>query len=125
MQTRTLIFYESSHRIAETLTDCAAIFGPQRRAVVARELTKMFETVLDGSLGELCERVEADADQRRGEFVLLIAGAARRCRCRAADEGRRLFDLLRVELSPSRAAKLAAEISGAPRKTLYVAGGED
>jgi 16S rRNA (cytidine1402-2'-O)-methyltransferase len=115
LQTRTLIFYESSHRIAETLIDCAAVFGPQRRAVVARELTKMFETVLDGSLAELCERVEADADQRRGEFVLLIAGAAEDADTARLSEGRRLFDLLRVELSPSRAAKLAAEISGAPR----------
>lgn len=118
-ETRTLIFYESSHRIEETLADMVQVFGSERCAVMARELTKLFETVLDATLAELAQRVTADADQRRGEFVVLVAGAD----AQAADvrllEGRRVFALLRAELPPSRAAKLAAEITGAPRKALY------
>ena len=118
-QTHTLIFYESSHRIDETLGDMVDVFGGARRAVLARELTKLFETVLDGTLVELAARVAADADQRRGEFVLLVAGAAQDADAARLIEGRRVFDLLRGELPPSRAAKLAAEITGAPRKALY------
>lgn len=118
-ETRSLIFYESSHRIVEALADFLAVFGGVRRAVLARELTKLFETVLDGSIAELSQRVAADADQRRGEFVLLIAGADADADSMKLAEGRRVFDLLRTELAPSRAAKLAAEITGAPRKSLY------
>ena len=118
-ETRTLIFYESSHRIDETLNDALAVFGGERRAALARELTKLFETVLDGTLAELAARVAADADQRRGEFVLLVAGAAEDVDTARLLEGQRVFDLLRRELPPSRAAKVAAEITGAPRKALY------
>lgn len=118
-ETRTLIFYESSHRIVEALEDCVAVFGGARHAVVARELTKLFETVLDGSLAELHARVAQDAAQQRGEFVLLIAGAAEDADAARLVEGRRVFELLRAELPPGRAAKLASEISGAPRNALY------
>ena len=118
-EARTLVFYESSHRIAAMLADCAAEFGGDRRAVVARELTKLFETVLDGPLAELAARVEADADQQRGEFVVLVAGAAQEAAAARLANGRRIFELLRAELPPGRAARLAAEISGAPRNALY------
>ena len=118
-ETRTLVFYESSHRVAEALADFGAVLGSGRRAVVARELTKLFETVLDGTLGELAGRVAADPDQQRGEFVLLVAGAGDEAEALRLAEGRRVFELLRKELPPGRAAKLAAEISGAPRKRLY------
>jgi len=117
--TRTLIFYESSHRIAEALDDVATVFGGERRAVIARELTKLFETVLAGTLAELAARLAADSNQRRGEFVLLVAGADEDADAARLAEGRRVFDLLRRELPPSRAAKIAAEISGASRKLLY------
>jgi len=115
---RTLVFYESSHRIADTLADCVAAFGGERPAAVARELTKLFETVLDGDLAALQARVDADPDQRRGEFVLLVQGAGDDADARIA-EGRRVYALLAAELKPSLAAKLAADISGAPRKALY------
>jgi len=115
---RTLIFYESSHRIEETLGDAAAAFGGGRRAVVARELTKLFETVLDGTLAELAQRVQADPNQRKGEFVLLVHGAGEDVDARVI-EGRRLYAKLNQHLPPSTAAKLAAELSGAPRKALY------
>ena len=115
---RTLIFYEASHRIAETLADMVAAFGGERPAVLARELTKLFETVLDGALAELLAKVETDADQRKGEFVLLVQGAGEDADAKVA-EGRRLYATLKQHLPPSTAAKLAAELSGAPRKALY------
>ncbi len=115
---RTLIFYESAHRIEEALDDAAAAFGTERRAVIARELTKLFETVLDGTLAELAQRVRADANQRKGEFVLLVQGAGEDADAKVV-EGRRLYAKLSDHLPPSTAAKLAAELSGAPRKALY------
>lgn len=117
-EARTLIFYEASHRIEETLADAVVAFGADRPAAVARELTKLFETVLDGSLAALHARVAADADQRKGEFVLLVQGVADEEATKIA-EGRRICALLGAHLPPSTAAKLAAELSGAPRKALY------
>ena len=117
-ESRTLAFYESAHRIEDSLADMAAAFGADRPAVLARELTKLFETVLDGSLAELCASVAADPNQRRGEFVLLVQGAGEDADARIA-EGRRLYATLSAHLPPSTAAKLAAELSGAPRKALY------
>ncbi|MFC4819443.1 16S rRNA (cytidine(1402)-2'-O)-methyltransferase [Dokdonella ginsengisoli] len=118
-ETRTLIFYESSHRIVESLADLRGAFGDAREAVLARELTKLFETVIAAPLGELAARVEADANQQRGEFVVLVAGASGEDADAQLAEGRRVFALLREELPPARAAKLAAAITGAPRKRLY------
>lgn len=115
---RTLLFYEASHRIRETLDDAVAVFGGERPAVLARELTKLFETVLDGTLAELAVRVSADADQRKGEFVLLVQGAGEDTDAKVV-EGRRLYARLAEHLPPSTAARLAAELSGAPRKALY------
>ena len=88
------MFYESSHRIDEALADCVAAFGADRAAVLARELTKLFETVLDGTLAELHARVVADANQRKGEFVLLVQGAGDDADAQLA-EGRRLYAKLR------------------------------
>ena len=115
---RTMIFYESSHRIEETLADMAIAFGDERPAVVARELTKLFETVLDGGLAGLVRRVREDANQRKGEFVVLVQGAPEAADAKVA-EGRRLYARLCEHLPPSTAAKLAADLSGAPRKALY------
>jgi 16S rRNA (cytidine1402-2'-O)-methyltransferase len=120
-ETRTLLFYESAHRIEETLADIVAVMGPDRPLVLARELTKLFETVLDGPAARVLEAVGADPNQRRGEFVLVLEGAADDADARIA-EGRRLYARLGEYLKPSQAAKLAAELSGAPRKALY--GGE-
>jgi 16S rRNA (cytidine1402-2'-O)-methyltransferase len=102
----------------------AAVFGGGRPAVIARELTKLFETVLDGSLQELLARVEADDNQRKGEFVVMVQGVGDDEAARLA-EGRRLYARLNEHLPPSAAAKLAAELSGAPRKALYGQGGND
>jgi 16S rRNA (cytidine1402-2'-O)-methyltransferase len=118
-ETRTLILYESSHRIVESLADAIAIFGASREGVLARELTKVFETVIAAPLGAIAERVAPDPNQQRGEFVLLIAGASEADADAQLAEGRRVFALLREELPPAKAAKLAAAITGAPRKALY------
>ncbi|EIM02599.1 putative S-adenosylmethionine-dependent methyltransferase [Rhodanobacter thiooxydans LCS2] len=115
---RTLIFYESSHRVAESLADMRDVFGAGREAVLARELTKLFETVLGKPLAELAERVANDPDQQRGECVILVAGRGEEADAKLA-EGQRVFAILREELPPAKAAKLAAAISGAPRKLLY------
>jgi 16S rRNA (cytidine1402-2'-O)-methyltransferase len=117
-ESRTLVFYESSHRIEESLADFIAVFGGGREAVLARELTKLFETVLGESLAAIAQRVSADDNQRKGEFVLVVRG----CEddgAAALLEGQRLYAKLKEQLSPSQAAKLAAELSGAPRKALY------
>jgi len=115
---RTIIFYESSHRVAESLADMRDAFGAGREAVLARELTKMFETVLGEPLAELAARVVADPDQQRGEHVIVVAGRGEEADAKLA-EGQRVFAILRDELPPAKAAKLAAAISGAPRKLLY------
>jgi len=115
---RTLMFYESSHRVAESLADMRDVFGAQREAVLARELTKLFETVIGEPLGELAARVAADPDQQRGECVVLVAGCGEEVDERLA-EGQRVFAILSEELPPSKAAKLAAAITGASRKALY------
>jgi len=117
-ETRTVIFYESSHRILESLEDMRHTFGEEREAVVARELTKMFETILDGPLAGLVERVAADPNQQRGEFVVMVAGREAGEDERLA-EGLRVFAILKEELPPAKAAKMAAAITGAPRKALY------
>ncbi|MEO7073299.1 MAG: 16S rRNA (cytidine(1402)-2'-O)-methyltransferase [Rhodanobacter sp.] len=115
---RTLIFYESSHRIVESLADMRDVFGAEREAVLARELTKMFETVIGEPLVDLAARVIADPDQQRGEHVVLVAGRGVDSDAKLV-EGQRIFGILRDELPPAKAAKLAALISGAPRRLLY------
>ena len=124
-ETRTLIFYESSHRIAESIADAIAVFGGDRNGVLARELTKIFETVIGAPLAEIQARLAADANQERGEFVVLIAGAEADDADAQLAEGRRVFALLREELPPAKAAKLAAAITGAPRKALYHSDGSN
>ena len=123
-EARTLVFYESGHRIQDCLADLAEMFGPDREAVLARELTKLFETVLGDRLDALQARVAADENQRKGEFVLVVRGASDDGSA-ALREGRRLYEKLGRYLPPSQAAKLAAELSGAPRKSLYGGEGAD
>jgi 16S rRNA (cytidine1402-2'-O)-methyltransferase len=120
-ETRTLVFYESSHRIEESLADLVAAFGADREAVLARELTKLFETVLGDTLESIAAKVAADDNQRKGEFVLVVRGCEDDTAARLL-EGQRLYAKLAEHLKPSVAAKLAADISGAPRKGLYGGG---
>ncbi len=89
---------------------------------MARELTKHFETVLDGRLSDLHAQICADPNQQRGEFVLIVEGAPQGDDDAALVLGRRAYAILSEHLSPSQAARLAADISGIARKRLYLAG---
>jgi 16S rRNA (cytidine1402-2'-O)-methyltransferase len=127
LEPRTMVFFEAPHRIAESLADCAAAFGAAREAAVARELTKMFETVHRGTLGELAARAVDDPDMARGEITLVVAGAPPADR---AGEGeprdpavqQQLERTLRAalpHLPASKAAALAAAACDVPRAEAY------
>ncbi len=116
---RTLIFYESPHRILESLQDMVEVFGPEREAVLARELTKQYETIRAGTLAELYATVHSDTDQQRGEFVLLIHGAAREQREALDAEAERILNILLEDLPVSQSVALAAKITGFKKNRLY------
>jgi 16S rRNA (cytidine1402-2'-O)-methyltransferase len=119
-ETRTLVFFEAPHRIRESLDDLARAFGADREAVVARELTKTFESVYRGTLEELAALARENADVARGEITVIVRGAAQ-SREREVDAAllQRVVAVLAAELPPSRAAALAAQITGARRSTAY------
>jgi 16S rRNA (cytidine1402-2'-O)-methyltransferase len=117
---RTQVFYESPHRILESLTDLADVFGAGREATVARELTKQFETIRTGRLGELVEWMRADEHQQLGEFVLIVHGAdVAAAGAGSAAEGERILKVLLEELPLKQAVSLASRLSGEPRNRLY------
>lgn len=118
-ESRTLVFYEASHRIQETLSDLAELFGAEREAVIARELTKAFEQVQGGTLAELTAWLAADANHLRGEFVVLVAGAVTQEETEIGAEAERVLKLLLKALPVKQAASLAAEITGARKNALY------
>jgi len=119
---RTLIFYEAPHRILECLVDMQAVFGAERPAVLARELSKTFETLKGLPLAELQAWVEADSNQQRGECVVLVAGwQAPEDDAAVSSEAMRVLDLLLKEMPLKRAAALAAEITGVRKNLLYQA----
>lgn len=116
---RTLVFYESTHRILPCMEDMLTVFGEKRLATIARELTKTFETVHRAPLFALLEWMKSDANQQKGEFVVLIEGK------KASDSGvdqkeqRRILSVLLEELSLKQAVGLATRLCGANRKSLY------
>ncbi len=116
---RTLAFYETPHRIEESLLDMAASLGAERPATLARELTKTFETIRHATLGELAEWVAADPNQRKGEFVVLVEGAPQKEDEGLDGETQRIATLLAEELSVKQAAALAAKISGEKKNAIY------
>ncbi len=115
---RTLIVYESPHRIVESLQDMVAVFGGAREAVFARELTKQFETLRHATLEELSRWVAEDANQQRGEIVVLIHGAAPAA-AETTDDAAHILRILIRELPVSQAAALAAELTGQKKNMLY------
>lgn len=116
---RTLVFFEAPHRIDATLADLAAEFGGDRRAVVARELTKAHETIYRGTLAELAERATTEDNFQRGEITIVVAGAPPASTAVDTALLRRTVELLSKELSPSRAAAVAAQLTGATRAEAY------
>lgn len=120
LDSATLIFYETPQRITKSLQAISEAFGAGRSAVLCRELTKLHETVLHGTLGSLLETVNTNPDKVRGEMVLVVAGLpAEESPDVQLEAGRRLFELLQKELPPGKAAKLAAAWSGYRRRDFY------
>lgn len=116
-EVRTLVFYEAPHRLREVLEDLCAVLGGERRAVIARELTKLHESVYRGSLQELHARALTDADMSRGEIVIVVAGVASENALQ--QDVVRVLRVLLEDLAPAQAAKLAARLTGAKRAELY------
>lgn len=115
-----LVFYEAPHRVAATAADLLAVLGPGRELVVARELTKTFETISHMPLAEAPAWFAGDANRQRGEFVLLVDAPPPREKADSlsADDERWLTALL-GELPPARAARVVASVSGVPREAVY------
>jgi 16S rRNA (cytidine1402-2'-O)-methyltransferase len=116
---RTLIFYEAPHRIVESLADMQDTLGAGRRVVLARELTKTFETVRQLPLSEMQAWVQGDPDQQRGEIVLVVEGAQLQADAEDWREADRVLGVLMAELPLKQAAALAAEITGRKKNALY------
>jgi 16S rRNA (cytidine1402-2'-O)-methyltransferase len=112
-----LVFYEAPHRIEETVADLAAVLEPGRTLVIARELTKLFESIASLPLSEAPGWLAEDENRRRGEFVLAASAPPPAEGVPAGAE--RVLDLLLAELPLKQAVKLAAEISGASKNALY------
>ncbi len=118
-EVRTLIFYESPHRILASLQDMALAFGEERSVSVARELTKTYETIKTAPLSELIDWMRADSNQQRGEFVVLVQGAPKASGDEMSTQALSILDVLCAELPVSQAAALTAKITGIKKKQLY------
>ncbi len=118
-ETRTLIFYEASHRLLECLQDMQVIFGVDRHVMLARELTKQFETLHGDSLRQLVHWVQDDPNQQKGEMVLLVQGEVGAEGHEIDAEAERILLALLDELPIKTAAKLAARITGLNKRALY------
>ncbi len=117
--TRTLIFYEAPHRILETLQDMQSVFGAERDVVIAREITKTFETIKGDKLAAMVEWVAADTNQQRGEIVLLVHGASKPEDAEISPEQVRIMRVLLEDLPVKQAAVLGAKITGLKKNFLY------
>ena len=119
VQTVTLVFYEAPHRIVESVNDMANVLGAERRVTFAREITKTFETIYSCNLGDAKAWLEADTNQQRGEFVLLVEAAEIKAAEEFSEETVRILTLLMADLPLKQAVKLAAEISNEKKNDLY------
>ncbi len=117
-QSSTLVFYESSHRIVASVNDMLQVFGEQRSVVLAREITKLFETVHSTTLGELLEWIREDSNQQKGEFVLVLSGAEVVMSSHSA-ELEQVLKVLLDELPVKQASQIAAKITGVKKNTVY------
>ena len=117
-ETRTLVFYESGKRLAGVLDDMCELLGPDREAAVARELTKLYESIYRGSLAQLRDRAGSDVDMLRGELVVLVQGMPV-AEIAENPELDRVLGVLLPELPLSQAVKLAVELCGLRRNEVY------
>jgi len=113
------VFYEAPHRVVECVADLAATLGAKRGIVIARELTKLYESIHRCRLEEAGDWLLADANRQRGEFVLIVTGAVLQEDADQVQESERVLRLLLAELPLKQAAALAAQITGARRNDLY------
>jgi len=119
-ENRTMVFFESSHRILESLADLAVVLGSDRSIAVCREMTKKFETVLRGPVVDIIDQIKSDPNQAKGEFVLVVSGSE-------ADEDEQFVTALEMAqalqeyLPASQAARVAAKLHDVPRRELYTA----
>jgi 16S rRNA (cytidine1402-2'-O)-methyltransferase len=115
---RTMVFFESPHRLIDSLMDMQAVFGAERRATVARELTKVHETIYSDTLQYILQWLQRDENQRKGEFVIVVEGQNKPAK--APDrEAQRLLSVLLKSLPPSQAVAAASELGGGARNKLY------
>jgi 16S rRNA (cytidine1402-2'-O)-methyltransferase len=117
-ETRTLVFFESSHRIEDSIEDMSKAFGEQRLAAVCRELTKKFETVLRAPLAEISEQMAQDKNQTRGEFVVVVDGFEG-SEDEALSNAFTMATALLEFLPASQAARIAAKLNDVPRRKVY------
>jgi 16S rRNA (cytidine1402-2'-O)-methyltransferase len=117
-ESRTLVFYEAPHRIIDSITDMGLIFG-ERQAVLAKELTKQFETIYRDNFIGLLNWLQAKAERQKGEFVIVVAGASPINNKILTPETERVFNILRAELPLKKAAKLTSEITGVSKNAIY------
>ena len=118
-RTETSIFYESPKRILATLTDMHSIYGDSREVCLAKELTKVFETIQTGSIPNLIDYLTIDQNHQKGEFVILISATDKIDIAEAETQLNSLLPILCAELGASKAAKLAAKITGIDKKQCY------
>ncbi len=116
---RTMVFYETPHRIVDSLTDLCEALGASRVVVLARELTKTFETIRNDTAENLLAWVKADTDQQKGEIVLVVQGYQKPQTQELAPETERILRLLLDELSLKQAVKLTVDITGEKKKGVY------
>ena len=114
----TLVFYEAPHRVLECVADLLSVFGGERQIIFAREITKLFENIHRCTLAEAMDWLNADPNNQRGEFVLLISGALEQLTGLEA-EAERVLTLLLQEMPLKRAVQLAVQVTGASKNELY------
>lgn len=117
-ENRTLVFYEAKHRIVAFLTSLQKVFGESRKITVARELTKLFESIYHGSVEEVIGHIKADSHAQKGEFVIVVEGAKKKDDNNDADVDR-ITRILLKDLSASQASKLAAQITQTSKNKCY------
>jgi 16S rRNA (cytidine1402-2'-O)-methyltransferase len=119
-QQTTWLFYESCHRILDSLQDMASILPLERQIVIARELTKLHETIVKDSLGNVLELVRNDENMRKGEFVVIVEGAANVSQAQTiTEEHKKILGILLQECTIKSTVDMAARITGAKKKLLY------
>lgn len=119
---RTLVFYEAPHRIIECLQSMQDVFGVERQGVIARELTKQYESVYSGSILQLLEQIQSHADHQRGEFVVMVHGAEQQKEREISTEIEHMLVVLMEELPLKKAAALVSRMTGVKKNKLYEVG---